>query len=153
MIDRVLRPTLYFTFFYNLMGFVTFLAPERFGQMAGLPAGVPFLFTGFIAFNILLFAFVGLWQARQPKMNKPVLTIFGISKITFSLLMGISWLMGDVKFAGFAMSLVDFTMGIVFLLGALGNTPQVLSKTPAVDPRGSGPDTTFIQELPTEGER
>jgi len=120
MIDRVLRPTLYFTFFYNLMGFVTFLAPERFGQMAGLPAGVPFLFTGFIAFNILLFAVVGLWQARQPKMNKPVLTIFGISKITFSLLMGISWLMGDVKFAGFAMSLVDFTMGIVFLLGARG---------------------------------
>lgn len=118
MIDRILRPTLYFTFFYNLMGFVTFLAPGRFGKLAGLPAEVPFLFTGFIAFNILLFAFVGLWQARQPVMNGPVLTIFGISKITFSVLMGIAWVTGEVKFAGFAMSLVDFAMGIVFLLGS-----------------------------------
>lgn len=118
MIDRILRPTLYFTFFYNLMGFVTFLAPGRFGKLAGLPAEVPFLFTGFIAFNILLFAFVGLWQARQPVMNGPVLTIFGISKITFSVLMGIAWVTGEVKFAGFAMSLVDFAMGIVFLVGS-----------------------------------
>ncbi len=118
MIERLLRPTLYFTFFYNLMGFVTFWAPERFGQMAGLPVGVPFLFTGFVALNILLFAFVGLWQARQPRMNVAVLTIFGISKITFCLLMGVSWQMGEVAFAGFAMSLVDFAMGVIFLLGA-----------------------------------
>lgn len=120
MRERLLRTTLYFTFFYNLMGFITFLAPERFGQLAGLPAGVPFLFTGFIAFNILLFGFVGLWQARQPDMNRPVLTIFGISKITFCLLMGLSWLMGEVTFAGFLMSLVDLVMGVIFLLGARG---------------------------------
>lgn len=120
MRERLLRTTLYFTFFYNLMGFITFLAPERFGQLAGLPAGVPFLFTGFIAFNILLFGFVGLWQARQPDMNRPVLTIFGISKITFCLLMGLSWLMGEVTFAGFLMSLVDLAMGVIFLLGARG---------------------------------
>ena len=110
MRERLLRTTLYFTFFYNLMGFITFLAPKRFGQLAGLPAGVPFLFTGFIAFNILLFGLVGLWQARQPDMNRPVLAIFGISKITFCLLMGLSWLMGEVTFAGFLMSLVDFAM-------------------------------------------
>ena len=120
MRERLLRTTLYFTFFYNLMGFITFLAPERFGQLAGLPAGVPFLFTGFIAFNILLFGLVGLWQARQPDMNRPVLAIIGISKITFCLLMGLSWLKGEVAFAGFLMSLVDFAMGIVFLLGARG---------------------------------
>ncbi|ODT18803.1 MAG: hypothetical protein ABS35_22960 [Kaistia sp. SCN 65-12] len=118
MIERILRPTLYFTFFYNLMGFVTFLAPGRFGKLAGLPADVPFLFSGFIAFNILLFAFVGLWCARQADMNAPVLTIFGISKITFSALMGTSWLIGDTAFAGFALSLVDFAMGIIFLLGS-----------------------------------
>lgn len=118
MIERILRPTLYFTFLYNLMGFVTFMAPARFGKLAGLPTDVPFLFTGFIACNILLFAFVGLWQARQPWMNAPVLVIFGISKILFSALMGISWLIGDVTLAGFAMSLVDLAMGIIFLLGS-----------------------------------
>ena len=118
MSERTLRAALYFTFFYNMMGFVTFLAPERFGQLAGLPADVPVLFTGFIALNILLFGFVGLWQARQRQINGPVLIIFGISKISFCLLMGISWLKGDVAFAGFAMSLVDFVMGIIFLLGA-----------------------------------
>ena len=29
------------------------------GAMAGLPTDVPFLYSGLIAFNILLFAFVG----------------------------------------------------------------------------------------------
>ncbi len=118
MSERVLRRTLYFTFFYNLMGFATFLAPERFGKLAGLPAGIPFLFTGFIAFNILLFGFVGLWQARRAELDPPVLVIFGISKITFCALMGISWLIGQVAPAGFLMSLVDLAMGVIFLLGA-----------------------------------
>ena len=103
---------------------MTFLAPERFGQMAGLPAGVPFLFRGFVALNILLFAAVGLWQARRPRMNAPVPTIFGISKITFRLLMGASRLMDEVAFAGFAMSLVDFAMGVIFLRGGMfGQAP------------------------------
>ncbi len=118
MSEKFLRGTLYFTFLYNLMGFVTFLAPERFGGVAGLPTGVPFLYSGFIAFNILLFGLVGLWQARQPVMNAPVLTIFGLSKITFCALMGAALLAGDIAPAGFAMSLVDLTMGVIFLLGA-----------------------------------
>lgn len=118
MSEKLLRGTLYFTFLYNLMGFVTFLFPERFGAAAGLTGDVPFLYSGFIAFNILLFGLAGLWQARQPVMNAPVLTIFGLSKITFCGLMGAALMAGDVAPAGFAMSLVDFTMGVIFLLGA-----------------------------------
>ena len=127
MSDRVLRNTLYFTFFYNMMGFVTFIAPQRFGGVAGLPYDVPFLYNGFIAFNILLFGIVGLWQARQTVMNAPVLVIFGISKITFCGLMLVSWIGGDVALPGFLMSLVDFAMGLIFLQGAR-NAPSGLSR-------------------------
>ena len=116
--EKLVRGTLYFTFVYNLMGFVTFLMPARFGAAAGLPTDVPFLYSSFIAFNILLFAFVGLWQARQPRLNAAVLTIFGISKVTFCALMGAAVAAGDITPTGFAMSLVDLTMGVIFLMGA-----------------------------------
>lgn len=118
MREKWLRATLYFTFAYNLMGFVTFLLPGQFGQLAGLPEPEAFLYNGFIALNILTFAFVGLWQARQQTFNVPVLVIFGVSKITFCGLMLASWLAGAITFAGFAMSLVDLVMGVIFLLGA-----------------------------------
>ncbi len=124
MREKFLRGTLYFTFFYNMLGFVTFIAPERFGAVAGLPAAVPFLYSGFVACNILLFGLVGLWQARQPAMNAPVLVIFGASKILFSFLMGISWQMGEIALTAFLMSLVDFAMGVIFLLGAKAQIPN-----------------------------
>lgn len=100
------------------MGFMTFLMPERFGALAGLPVSIPILYSGFIATNILLFAFVGLWQARQAVVNSAVLVIFGLSKIIFCGLMFLSWQIGDVALPGFLMSGVDFAMGFIFLLGA-----------------------------------
>ena len=118
MTDRTVRYTLYFTAAYNLMGFFTFLMPDRFGAMAGLPTDVPTLYSAFIATNILLFGFVGLWQARAERLNGGVLVIFGISKVVFSVLMFLSWQLGEILLAGFLMSLVDFTMGVIFLLGA-----------------------------------
>lgn len=116
--EKLLRRTLYFTVAYNLMGFFTFLMPETFGGTAGLPTSVPFLYTGFIASNILLFGLVGLWQARRPMLDAPVLTIFGLSKVVFCLLMLISWRFGDIRLPGFLMSLVDLAMGVIFLVGA-----------------------------------
>lgn len=118
MTETTVRNTLYFTAAYNLMGFFTFLMPARFGALAGLPTDVPLLYTGFIATNILLFGFVGLWQARASSLNLGVLTIFGISKITFSVLMFLAWRQDEILLAGFLMSLVDFAMGLVFLIGA-----------------------------------
>ncbi|WP_436357720.1 hypothetical protein [Brevundimonas sp. CEF1] len=118
MTENTVRNTLYFTAAYNLMGFFTFLMPARFGALAGLPTDVPMLYTGFIAANILLFGFVGLWQARASSLNLGVLTIFGISKITFSALMFLSWRQEEILLTGFLMSLVDLAMGVVFLAGA-----------------------------------
>jgi hypothetical protein len=116
--EKLLRRTLYFTVAYNLMGFFTFLMPQTFGGMAGLPASVPFLHSGFVASNILLFGLVGLWQARRPMLDAPVLTIFGLSKAVFCLLMLISWRLGEIALPGFLMSLVDLAMGAIFLVGA-----------------------------------
>lgn len=118
MNERILRNTLYFTAAYNLMGFFTFLMPARFGAVAGLPVDVPFLYSAFIASNILLFGLVGLWQARRAAFDVPVLVIFGISKVVFCVLMFISWRLGEIALPAFLMSLVDFAMGIIFLLGA-----------------------------------
>lgn len=113
-----LRQTLYFTFAYNLLGFFTFLMPGTLGGLAGLPAPAPFLYTGFIACNILLFGLVGLWQARRRKLEAPVLIIFGISKIVFCLLMLVSWILGEIRLPGFLMSTLDLAMGVIFLIGA-----------------------------------
>lgn len=116
--EKFLRQTLYFTFAYNVMGFFMFLLPAKFGGIAGLPVPAPFVYSGFVAFNILLFGFVGLWQARRPLLDAPVLTTFGATKVIFCLIMLTSWLIGEIKLMGFLMSLVDLTMGVIFLLGA-----------------------------------
>ena len=118
MTEKIVRSTLYFTAAYNLMGFFTFMMPAQFGGLAGIPTDVPLLYSGFIATNILLFGFVGLWQARARRLNLGILTIFGISKITFCALMFLSWQRHEILLAGFLMSLVDFTMGAIFLIAA-----------------------------------
>ncbi len=118
MSERVLRATLYFSFFYNMFGAATFFLPADFGRSAGLPINVPFLHTAFLANNILLFGFVSLWLARQRKIDVPLLVVFGISKITFCAIMLISYLKGEIALMGFWGSCVDLVMGLIFLQSA-----------------------------------
>lgn len=116
--ETLVRRTLLFTFFYNVMGFAAFMWPAQFGQMARLPTDVQFLYQAFVATNILLFGFVGLWMSRQPTLDRPLLVVFGISKCLFSVLMFVAWQLGQVHVVGFLMSFVDFAMGLIFLAGA-----------------------------------
>jgi len=116
--EALLRKTLYFSFFYNIFGGLTFMFPTALGQTAGLPIPAPFLYSWFIGTNILLFALVSLWLAKSTHIAVPLLTVFAISKIIFCALMVTSWQLGEINPIGGLLSGVDLVMGIIFLLGA-----------------------------------
>lgn len=116
--DRLLRNALRFTAAYNLMGFLTFLLPDRFGTLAALPVDAPLLHTGFVATNILMFGVIGYWQSRLAEPDRPVLAIFGASKILFFAVMALSWQAGEIALAGVMMAGVDLLLGLIFLSGA-----------------------------------
>ena len=82
---------------------------------SGLPAPAPFIYSWFVASNILPFAFVAAWLSRRHPIDLPLLTVFGISKIIFFLLMLTSCLLGEVTRFGVLAAGVDLVMGIIFL--------------------------------------
>ena len=113
--ESVTRKVLIFSAFYNIYGTLVFMFPGVLGVSAGLPAPAPFISSWFVASNILLFAFVAAWLSRRHPIDLPLLTVFGISKIIFFLLMLTSCLLGEVTRFGVFAAGVDLVMGIIFL--------------------------------------
>ncbi len=115
---NLLRASLLFSFFYNIFGSLAFAFPQTFGGAAGLPPPAAFLYSKFVACNILLFAFISLWLSRHSAQAIPLLVVFGVSKIIFCALMVTSYGLGEVHLIGVMMSGVDLILGLIFILGA-----------------------------------
>ena len=98
--ESVTRKVLIFSAFYNIYGTLVFMFPGVLGVSAGLPAPAPFIYSWFVASNILLFAFVAAWLSRRHPIDLPMLT---------------SCLLGEVTRFGVLAAGVDLVMGIIFL--------------------------------------
>lgn len=116
--ENLVRWTLRFSVVYNLFGAATFAFPAVLGTTAGLPVAAPLLHEWFVASNILMFSFIAGWLSWRNPIDKPLLVVFGISKITFFLVMLASWLAGEIKLAGVLLAGVDLAMGYIFLAGS-----------------------------------
>ena len=113
--ENLTRRVLAFSFFYNIFGTLVFLFPGQLGTASGLPVDAPFLHNSFIAANILLFGLVAGWLSRRHPIDLPLLTVFGILKVTFFVLMLIAGLRHEVTALGVLGAGVDLAMGVIFL--------------------------------------
>ncbi len=109
------RALLYFSFIFNLFGFVSFAFPETLGKSAGLPTPPQLIYSSFVAGTILMWAFGYLYLARQKDFNRPLLWVGAVGKLNFFIALLISWYHSEIALQTVMMGLVDLFMGIVWL--------------------------------------
>ena len=117
--DTLVRRTLAFSVFYNLVGAIIFFFPGSVGKLAGLPQPAQFAYSGFCASVILIFAGVYFWLSRQPQIDKPLVVVASVGKTSFFLVMLASWLIGESTITGPLIATVDLIMAIIFAQWAL----------------------------------
>lgn len=96
--DDVMRRVLWVTVFFNIGGGLAIAFPSSLpGQLAGLPAPVPVVYSFTLALFVLLFAGTYAWLAVQPRIDRPLVAFLAIGKASFFALMLILWLAGEAS--------------------------------------------------------
>jgi hypothetical protein len=121
--EDILRRALWASVPFNLGGALCFLFPASFpGQLLGLPAPVPTLYTAGLALFVLLFAGMYAWVAIQPAIERPLVWLAVIGKTSFFVLVTLLWLVGDVPFRTVFATSGDLVLAAIFAWG-LWETP------------------------------
>jgi hypothetical protein len=121
--DRFMRRALWLSVPYNLGGALAFAFPESLGRLAGLPAPVPYLYAASLAFLVTLFAGTYAWLARQPRMDRPLVTVLAIGKAGFFAVVLAGWLLGEAPGIGVAAASGDLVLAGIFAWWLLGAPP------------------------------
>ena len=112
--ESLVRKVLVLTVVYNLCGALMFMFPATLGAVADLPTPAPLINSWLVGGVILLLGMVAVWQCRRP-LDLPLLTVFGIAKLAFFLLMLTSHLLGEVNLFAVLAASADLVMGTLFL--------------------------------------
>lgn len=113
MTDTTLRLSLWLACPFNLVAAIVFAFPSSIlGRQLGLPEYVSPLYTSLVALFVALFGFTYAWLARQPSIDRPLLALGSIGKLSaFAIALGL-WIaklvpgllvlvaVGDLVFAG-----------------------------------------------------
>jgi hypothetical protein len=110
----LMRRTLLFSVFYNLIGTILVLFPGSIGKPFGVPSPAIFFYSGFCAVVIFIYAGVYLWLFRRPEIDRPVVAIAAIGKAGFFLTTVASWGMGEVPFIPVLFAIGDLIMAGIF---------------------------------------
>ena len=110
----VMRAALWETAFWNVIGSLSFIFPESLGQIFGLPAPAPHLYTWFIAFIIDLFAVTYAWLARQPEIDRPLVVVAALGKTGLFAIVFACWLLEELPGRGAALASVDLAFAVIF---------------------------------------
>ncbi|MBI3784314.1 MAG: hypothetical protein HY270_13035 [Deltaproteobacteria bacterium] len=94
--NQIMRRALWTTAFLNLGGAALFAFPDSVGRLAGMPAPAPRLYTSFLAFIVVMFGVTYAWLARQPRIDRAVVTLSAIGKAGFFFVAFSCWLLGDL---------------------------------------------------------
>jgi hypothetical protein len=96
MNDTVMRRVLRTTAGLNLGAALLFAFPASLGQLAGLPAPAPALYTTFLALLVALFGVTYAWLARQSHIDRPLVAFCALGKLGFVVVAVGCWLLGDL---------------------------------------------------------
>ena len=112
--DQILRRALRATVVFNLGGALLFAFPESLGQLAGLPAPVPRVYSATLAMLVALFAATYAWLARQPRIDRPLVAFFALGKAGFFAVVLLCWLFGEVPGLALAGAAGDLAFAAIF---------------------------------------
>jgi hypothetical protein len=122
--DAFIRRALWVTTVFNFIGAAAFFFPDTLGQLAGLPAPVPLLYRGAMAFLIGLFGATYAWLALQPRLDRPLLAFAAIGKAGFFSVVVLCWLPGEAPLHGVVTAAGDLAFAAIFawwlLVGSRG---------------------------------
>jgi hypothetical protein len=128
--------------FFNLGGALLFTFPESIGQLAGLPTPVPAVYSLTIAFLVTLFAGAYFWLARQPVIDRPLVTMLAIGKAGFFVVVLSCWLFGAASTLSLGAAAGDLMFAGIFtwwLMGEPAPAAATLARAPSgniAPPRG-----------------
>jgi hypothetical protein len=135
--DRTMRRALNASVFFNLGGALLFAFPESIGQLAGLPTPVPAVYSLTIAFLVTLFAATYGWLARQPVIDRPLVTMLAIGKAGFFSVVLFCWLFGAASILNLVGAAGDLMFAAIFIWWLVGEpAPAVVVGSPVGPSRG-----------------
>lgn len=112
--DQVLRRALRASVVFNLGGALLFAFPDSIGQLAGLPTPVPRVYSASLAMLVALFAATYAWLARQPRMNRPLVTFCAFGKAGFFAVVLGCWLSGEAPALAVVAAAGDLAFAAIF---------------------------------------
>lgn len=137
--DHVMRRALWVSVAYNLGGALTFAFPASFGQLAGLPAQVPSIYSTLLALFVILFGGAYAWLARQPRIDRPLVVLAALGKAGVFAVILVYWLLGALPGRGVLAVSGDLAFAGIFAWWLLGE--------PATPAAAAGPRTAQFGAL------
>ncbi len=122
-LKKLSKQLLFFSFFYNLFGAMTFAFPSLFSALSGLPVPPHTVYTAFGAGVIFMWAFVYLYLSRLDEINRPLLWVGVFGKYNLFVALSFGYFAEDLGLVTLAFGLVDVVMGLVWMSYLL-STPK-----------------------------
>ena len=112
--DHLLRRALRASVVFNIGGALLFAFPESIGQLAALPTPVPRVYSATLAMLVALFAATYAWLARQPQIDRPLVTFAAVGKAGFFAVVFVCWLVGEAPALAVMGAVGDLAFAAIF---------------------------------------
>ena len=120
---QIMRIALWLGAFFNFGAALMLIFPVSLGQIAGLPASGSLFYNWLLALFIGIFGATYAWLARQPQIDRSLVTLAIIGKMGVFAVALACWLLGEISLRGYVVAIGDLVFGIIFwwwLRGELG---------------------------------
>jgi len=119
--DRFMRGALIASAVMNIAAALIFAFPDSLGQLAGLPAPVPHIYTTLLAVFVMLFGIAYAWLARQPIIDRPLVAFSALGKAAvFSTILAF-WILGDLSSRSVLAAIGDLIFAAIFAWWLIGS--------------------------------
>jgi hypothetical protein len=113
--DRILRGALWVSVPYNAGAAAAFAFPgSRLGRLAEMPVPVPAVYGALLAAFTLLFAGAYAWQARAPKIDRPLVILAACGKAAVVAVLATCWACGAAPLRLLLLAGGDAVLACVF---------------------------------------
>jgi hypothetical protein len=113
--DAVLRKALWTTAVFNVVAATMVAFPDSLGGAVGLPVPVPRLYTTLLWSFVLLFGGVYAWLARSPKIDRPLVVLGTLGKLSVFAIVAGFWFAGSVPGTLLLLASGDLAFAMIFL--------------------------------------
>jgi hypothetical protein len=91
-----------------------FAFPDSLGQVAGMPAPVPHVYTTLLAVFVMLFGVAYAWLARQPVIDRPLVAFSALGKTAVFTAILLFSILGDLPGRSALAAIGDLIFAAIF---------------------------------------